>query len=375
MKTLSLILFLTLLLIAAPRARAQGFSDTSGAGHVENTSSGESALISNTTGNYNAAFGNNALEKNTQGNHNTAAGFFALNSNTTGNDNAAFGYTALNFNTTGHDNAAAGCYALEGNTVGHSNTALGSYALTANTSGTENTASGVKALFTNKTGAQNTAAGFYALYSSTGSQNTAVGMRALNYLSTGEDNVALGYEAGYNVTTGGNNIEIGAQGDKDDSQTIRLGTQGTQKQAFIAGIFGATASGGVPVVVTPDGQLGTVTSSARFKRDIRDMGDVTATLMALRPVTFEYRADLDPAGTPQFGLIAEEVAQVAPNLVVRDAARRPYTVRYDAVNAMLLNEVQKEHKIIAEQQTALTTQQKLLDDLTARVAVLEKVQR
>jgi hypothetical protein len=366
MKTHALSL-LTLLLLTV-RLHAQGFSDTSANAHVENTTSGESTLIANTTGNYNAAFGNNALERNTQGNHNTGIGFFALNSNTTGSDNAALGYTALNFNTTGKDNVATGAFALESNTLGNSNAALGSYALTANTTGVENTASGTKALFTNKTGNHNTAAGFYALYLATGSHNTAIGTRSLNYLSTGEDNIALGYEAGYSVATGGNNIEIGSKGDKDDAQTIRLGTQDTQKQTFIAGIFGATASGGVPVVITPTGQLGTVTSSARFKRDIHDMGNVTTTLMALRPVTFEYRADLDPAATPQFGLIAEEVAKVAPALVVRDSAQQPYTVRYDAVNAMLLQQVQQQQRTIADQQ-------KLLQALSARVAALEKTPR
>ena len=369
MKTLLPILLLALLL-CAPHACAQGFSDASNTtgGGVENTTTGKSALSANTTGNYNTALGGYALEKNSEGSHNTAAGFFALNGNTTGADNTALGYTSLNFNTTGASNVSIGGYALEANTIGHSNAALGTYALTANTTGIENTASGMKSLFTNQTGAQNTGVGFYALYASTGSHNTAVGTRALNYLSTGEDNVALGYEAGYNVTTGGSNIEIGASGDKDDSQTIRLGTQGAQKHAFIAGIFGATAAGGVPVVVTPTGQLGIVTSSARFKRNIRAMGDVTATLMALRPVTFQYKADLDPTATPQFGLIAEQVALVAPALVIRDASQQPYTVRYDAVNAMLLQQVQ-------QQQNTIVNQQKLLEELSARVAALEKAQR
>ena len=367
MKTFSLLLFIALILTTRLHAQGFGESNTTTNG-VENTSTGKSALGANTTGNYNTALGGYALEKNTQGNHNTAAGYFSLNGNTTGVDNTALGYTALNFNTTGHDNTATGSYALEAGTTGHSNTGLGTYALTANTTGVENTASGVKALFTNTTGAQNTAAGFYALYSSTGSHNTAIGTRALNYLTTGEDNIALGYEAGYSILTGGNNIDIGSQGDKDDSQTIRLGTQGTQKQAYIAGIFGTTAAAGVPIVITPTGQLGTVTSSARFKRNIHDMGNVTTTLMALRPVTFEYRADLDPAATPQFGLVAEEVAKVAPALVIRDANQQPYTVRYDAVNAMLLQQVQQQQHTIADQQ-------KLLEELSSRVAALEKTQR
>lgn len=361
-------LVLVSLLLAAARAQAQGFSDTTTSNVVENTATGKSALGANTTGNYNTASGGYALEKNSAGSHNTATGFFSLNSNTTGDDNTADGYTALNFNTTGGSNAATGAHALQANTSGHSNSALGAYALAANTTGTENTASGMKALFTNKTGAQNTAAGFYALYLSTGSHNTGIGVRALNYLTTGEDNIALGHEAGYNITTGSGNIEIGSPGDKADAQTIRIGTQDKQKQAFVAGIFGATATGGVPVVVTAAGQLGTVTSSAKFKRDIRDMGDVSRTLMALRPVTFAYKPEIDPAGTAQFGLVAEEVAKVAPELVVRDANQRPYTVRYDAVNAMLLDQVQR-------QQRTIEAQQKLLEQLSARVEALEKADR
>jgi hypothetical protein len=363
------LLLLAVFLAAALRAHAQGFGEnTTGGNAIENTGAGKSALSNDTTGDYNAALGGYALEKNIDGSRNTASGFFALNNNISGTENTAAGYTALNGNTTGNSNTAVGAHALEATTIGHSDTGLGAYALSANTTGIENTAGGMKALFTNQTGAQNTAEGFYALYAATGSHNTAVGTRALNYLGAGEDNVALGYEAGYSVTAGNANIEIGSPGKKDDSQTIRLGVQGTQKRVFIAGIFGATASGGVPVVVTPNGQLGTLTSSARFKRNIRDLGDVTATLMALRPVTFQYRADLDPAGTPQFGLVAEEVARVAPELVVRDADHRPYTVRYDAVNAMLLQQVQQQQHTIADQQ-------KLLEQLAARVAALEKAPR
>jgi hypothetical protein len=359
--------FAAVALLVIPRSlpAQTGFAPTSAPSGIENTATGKSALSSNTTGNFNAATGGYALEKNVSGSQNTATGFYALGGNTTGSDNTADGYTALNFNTTGYANAATGSYALEANTTGYANTAAGSYALTANTTGTSNTACGNKALFTNKSGTQNTAEGFYALYLSTGSHNTAVGTRALNYLSTGEENVALGFEAGYSVTTGSNNIEIGSQGDKADSETLRIGTQGTQKQAFVAGIFGATAAGGVPVVVTASGQLGTVTSSAKFKRDIRDMGHASDALMALRPVTFEYKPEIDPAGTPQFGLIAEEVEKIDPDLVVRDADHHIYSVRYDAVNAMLLNEVQKEHQTIA-------AQQKMLEKLSARLDALEE---
>jgi hypothetical protein len=364
------LVFITLAFLASRQiSSAQtGFAPVTSAAGLENAATGKSALSANVSGNFNTATGDYALEKNASGSQNTATGFYSLESNTTGGDNTASGYTALNFNTTGYANTASGSYALEANTTGYANTAGGSYALTANTTGQSNTATGNKALFTNKTGSQNTASGFYALYLSTGSHNTADGTRALNYLTTGEENVALGYEAGYSVTTGSNNIEIGSQGDKADTATIRLGTQGTQTQAFVAGIFGATAAAGLPVVVTPSGQLGTVTSSVRFKRDIRAMGNVSATLMALRPVAFEYKPEIDPTGTPQFGLIAEEVARVDPDLVVRDADHQVYSVRYDAVNAMLLDQVQK-------QQHTIDAQQKMLEALAARLDMLEKAKK
>jgi hypothetical protein len=225
------------------------------------------------------------------------------------------------------------------------------------------------------TGSQNTGTGFYALYFSTGSRNTADGHRALNYNSTGENNIALGYEAGYNLTTGSNNIDIGNPGVKDEAMTIRLGTQGTQTQAFVAGIFGATVTGGVPIYITSTGQLGTLTSSAKFKKNIHDMGHASDALLSLHPVTFQYKPEIDPAGTPQFGLIAEEVEKVSPDLVVHDADHQIYTVRYEAVNAMLLNEFQKQHEIIADQEKTIAEQQKLLQSLAARLDHVEQAER
>lgn len=367
-------LFVICLLSFATAAddKPAGFNEGGDAtGAPQNTITGKSALSSNTTGNYNTADGDFALEKNTTGSHGMAAGFYALENNTTGSENTALGYATLNFNTTGYANTASGAYALNANTTGYSNTADGVYALTGNTVGSSNTAAGRAALFTNKTGSNNTASGFYSLYFSTGSRNTAVGTRALNYLTTGEENTALGHQAGYNVTTGSNNIEIGTQGAKDDDATIRLGTQGTQKQAFVAGIYGVTAVAGVPVIVTSNGQLGTVTSSAKYKRNIHDMGDASDALLALRPVSFQYKSEIDPNGLEQFGLIAEEVDKVSPDLVVRDATHGLYSVRYDAVNAMLLNEFQKQHKVISEQEKTIAAQQKILEELAARVAQLE----
>jgi hypothetical protein len=355
---------------------AGGFSaPTTTTSAPENTVTGKSALSTNSSGTYNTATGGYTLEKNSSGSQNTATGYYSLENNTTASENTANGYAALNFNTTGHSNTASGGYALNANTVGNFNTADGSYALTGNTTGSQNTATGRSALFSNTAGAQNVANGYYSLYfCSTGSRNTADGTRALNYTTTGENNTALGYEAGYNLAAGNDNIEIGNMGVKDDAETIRLGTQGTQRQTFVAGIFGVTAPSGVPVYVTPTGQLGTLTSSAKYKRNIQDMGNASDALLALRPVTFQYNAEIDPAGLPQFGLVAEEVEKVSPDLVVHDADHEIYSVRYEAVNAMLLNEFQKQHATIEREKETIAEQQKLLQSLATRLDLLEQAQ-
>jgi hypothetical protein len=368
---------------ADPSSSAPGFTAPStSATSSGNTASGANALSSNTTGTFNTAGGSFALEKNTEGSYNTAHGCYALEGNTTGSDNTATGYTTLNANTIGYSNTATGGYALSANTTGYSNTADGRAALYSNTTGTFNTATGGYALESNTTGSRNTAAGFNALYNdTTGSRNTAVGNQALNHSSTGEYNIGLGTEAGLNVTTGSNNIEIGNQGVTGDAEVIRLGAQGTQTKAFVAGIFGTTVTGGAPVYVTSTGQLGTLSSSAKFKRNIHDMGRASDALLALRPVTFQYQSAIDPTGTPQFGLVAEEVEKVSPDLVVHDADRQIYTVRYEAVNAMLLNEFQKQHETIVEQQKFVddqmkinAEQQKLIQSLAARLEQLEQTQ-
>ena len=376
MKTQALILVLTIILMANGYAPAQveetpgGFNPTANNnGPPENMAEGKSALSGNTSGTFNTAYGGYALQNNTTGSQNTANGRCALEKNISGYQNTAVGYAALNFNTTGYANTAYGCFALNANTSGYSNTAIGDYALNSNLTGNSNEASGRSALYSNTTGSMNSASGFFALYfNTTGSRNTAQGDRALNYNTSGSDNIAIGYEAGYNIATTSNNIDIGNQGLAADAGTIRLGTPGTHKTAYVAGISGATVTGGVPVYVTASGQLGTLTSSAKYKRDIRDMGTASDVVMALRPVTFAYKPDIDPAATPQYGLVAEEVEKVAPDLVVHDAQHQVYSVRYEAVNAMLLNEVQKQQKQLAEQQ-------KLIASLAARLEQIEQSQK
>ena len=330
----------------APAVCQQGCDPTN-----DNTFLGDDALLNNTTGDRNTAIGFQALLSNTFGNFNTATGDRALFSNTTGDGNTANGAQALQTNTTGNDNTATGLLALASNTIGNLNTATGSNALSGNTTGFRNMANGADALSFNTTGSRNTADGFGALeFNSTGSNNTADGLNALRNNTTGDNNTALGYQAEINLTTGSNNIDIGANvgGRAGDANTIRIGARANglsiQRTAFIQGISGAMVANGVGVIVGPTGQLGTVQSSKRFKEAIKPMDKASEAILALKPVIFRYKKELDPEKIPQFGLIAEEVEKVNPELVARDEEGKIMSVRYEAVNAMLLNEFLKEHK-------------------------------
>jgi hypothetical protein len=369
-----LLIALTLACFAlAPQARAvcQDACLTNG-----NTVQGDDALI-NTTGFGNTAIGWQSLLLNTSGGFNTATGGLTLSSNTTGFLNTATGYAALALNTTGINNTATGVQALNFNTVGNNNSAHGPAALYNNRTGSNNTATGDAALYANKIGDNNTASGVSALSSNTkGNNNTGEGYNALYNNTTGSYNVALGFKAGVNLTTGDNNMDIGNKGVAGESATIRIGTNGRQINTYIAGISGATVPTGIPVIVDSSGHLGTTTSSARFKEAIRPMDKASEAILTLKPVTFRYKHALDPEDIPQFGFVAEEVEKVNPDLVARDEQGRPYTVRYEAVNAMLLNEFLKEHRKVAEQggtirqlkaelQATATRQQKQIEALTA----------
>jgi hypothetical protein len=343
-----------------------------------NTATGFAALFSNTTGSGNTATGEAALIGNSTGSNNTATGLAALNSNGTGGSNTATGFSALDHNTSGSNNTANGSLALGFNTTGLSNTATGSFALEFNTTGGNNTANGDNALISNGTGSFNTANGVAALFSNTsGTSNTAEGINALLHNTVGSNNIALGASAGSSLTTGSNNIDIAAVGLAAESNTIRIGKVGTQQATYIAGVSGKTVAGGVTVVVDTNGHLGTVVSSERFKDAIKPMDKASEAILSLQPVTFHYKHELDPEGIPQFGLVAEQVAKVDPDLVARDAAGKPYTVRYEAVNAMLLNEFLKEHRRVAELNTTVAEQQKEIQTfmaiLKAQAAQLQKV--
>ena len=335
---------------------------------AENTAIGAGALQNNTV-DRNTADGVAALQNNTTGSANTATGSYALANNATGSGNTADGFQAL-INNSGDENTATGFIALTNNTTGYFNTATGGHALQGNTTGSGNTATGYEALANNTfgdgSGSQNTADGWNALQNNTtGNGNTANGNSALQNNTTGGSNIALGNSAGSSLTTGDNNIDIGNQGVAGESGYIRIGTTGTQTNAYVAGIYTAMVPKGLAVLVDSTGHLGTKSSSERFKDAIKPMDKASEAILALKPVTFHYKKELDPESIPQFGLVAEEVAKVNPDLVARDDQGKVYTVRYDAVNAMLLNEFLKEHREVQEQKATITQLKDSMKVLTA----------
>jgi len=358
-------------------------SNTTGA---QNAAMGANTLLSNTTGFANTAMGTQALNNNTTGRLNTATGFSALNLNASGsnntadgfqalfantaNNNTAQGFEALFKNTVGSNNTADGQQALASNTAGIDETAIGGLALTHNTNGNFNTAAGFQALNANSTGARNTGAGVNALLKNTsGQSNSAVGVNAMFNNTIGSNNIALGDSAGSSLTVGNNNIEIGNPGLAAETNAIRIGRQGTQTQTYIAGISGAAVTG-TDVVVNASGRLGIVMSSARYKHDVHSMGEASEGLARLRPVAFRYNDDNQ--GLRQYGLIAEEVEQVYPELVTRGADGKVNSVRYYMLTPLLLNELQKQIKENAQQSELLRRQSAEIRNMAARMALQER---
>jgi hypothetical protein len=332
------------------------YSNSTGSSNV---ATGYRTLYENTSGNYNVAVGSNALSLNVVGGYNTATGTGALLSSN-GSNNTAVGAESLGGNaegdvSTGSNNTAVGFMAMNHFTFGSNNTASGFESLLFDTTGNYNTASGYEALHNATTGDANVAVGSQALYSNTiASFNTALGQLSLYAVTTGGGNTALGHKAGYNIATGNNNIDIANPGVASDTEVTRIGTQGTQKSAYIAGISGVPVTGtGIAVVVNSSGQLGIAGSSDRFKTAITPMGQATGKLEELKPVTFRYKSDAH--GVRQYGLIAEEVAKVYPELVVHDPTGQIIGVRYDELAPMLLNEVQKERVTISAQNQKIAT--------------------
>jgi trimeric autotransporter adhesin len=366
-------------------------------GGLGNTASGGLALSYNTTGSYNTALGLDALVNNTTGSYNTATGSTALFYNT-GDSNTATGSNSLHFSV-GSNNTATGSTALYNNNgsyntatgsstlywgygsyntatgglalfynVGSYNTATGANALALNSSGANNMADGYNALTSNRTGNYNNASGEAALYSnSSGDGNEASGHAALYSNTTGSYNLAVGYAAGYNQTTGSNNIYIGHRGVAAESGITRIGTPGTQTEVYVAGIENSRITGSA-VYVTSTGALGVMGSSQRFKTDVATMPEASAKLSQLRPVTFRYKTD--PKGVLQYGLIAEEVDKVYPELVLHDQAGKIEGVRYEELAPMLLKEVQKQQSRIAAQDAKIARLEQMNESMQAAMAKL-----
>jgi trimeric autotransporter adhesin len=352
----------------------------------QNTGIGYQTLFNNIDGSHHTGIGSQALFNNTTGNDNVGVGFRTLYSNTSGNRNTGMGYRTLAFSDTGDDNTAVGWNALYNNRSGAGfNTAVGSQALRGNLSSELNVAVGDSALGsfngTTFTDGANTALGSIALSALTsGQENVVAGRRALEFLTAGSNNVAMGWRSGDGLTTGSFNTFIGDQAGlnegPDVSNVICLGIlgdtnggQATPNRCYIGNIHGVNMGGPGPyltVMIDGDGQLGTAISSRRFKKDIEPMNQASEGVLKLKPVTFHYKnRDNKNDLTPQFGLIAEEVEQVNRDLVAYGKDGKPLSVRYDAVNVMLLNEFLKEHKKVEEQQASIA-------DLKSNVALQQK---
>jgi hypothetical protein len=354
------------------------FSLTTGAG---NTADGAFSLVALTEGSFNTATGAGALLFNTA-DQNTAVGAAALLNNTTGGTiagtfgdldvgpNVAVGALALGQNTTAGANTAVGYQALGNMTIGGANlggfsTAVGFKALastdTSTSQGILNDAFGYEALAKTTTGSGNVGIGFRALFNNTtGLANVAMGDSALSN-NTSNFNTALGSGAGANATTGNGNVYIGA---------LVSGAAGESNHTYIGNINITTVSGGGTDTVTVDlstGLLGHLSSSRRYKEDIQPMDNASQALFALQPVTYRYKKEIDPSQAPAFGLIAEEVAKVNPDLVAHNAQGQPESVHYEMVNAMLLNEFLKEHKAFVEQQQKVQKLEATVTNLLATV--------
>jgi hypothetical protein len=341
------------------------FNNTEG---NDNTATGDRALFGNTTASGNTAYGSFALGANTTGGLNTAVGAVTLPNNTIGNENTGIGLNALFSNTEGNNNTAVGRAAMGGNTIGGNNTAIGWFAL--EQGGVLNTAVGSQALRSN-TGGLSTAVGDQALFSSTtggpfGLQaNTGVGDSALFDCTTGYWNVAVGYSAGHDLVDGHGNVYIG--------QGVGAAAGSENDTTYIRNVYDSVANARA-VYVNADNKIGTLQSSRRYKNEIKPMAESSEVLFALKPVTFRYKKEIDRSGALSFGLIAEEVAETSPDLITRDRDGKPETVRYEAVNAMMLNEFLKEHKKVEEQQATIAElkstvvqQQKGMEAFTAQL--------
>jgi hypothetical protein len=355
----------------------------------QNTGVGYQTLFSNTSGDHHTGLGSQALFNNTTGNDNVGVGFRTLYTNTTGNRNTGMGFRSLAFNDIGNDNTAVGWNALYNNRMdSNENTAIGYGALFLNTTGDRNVAVGFQALYNNSTaGNSGNAVGYQALFNSNGFFNNAFGWRALFGVTTGENNVAFGDEAGQNLTTGNENTMIGkftGGNTTTADNVVCLGAfaagENFSNRAYIpnVGVFTQNFSAGVVEFVTvrlSDGKLGHSVSSRRYKEDIKPMNDASELIYKLKPVSFRFKKTPEYQGdTLDYGLIAEDVAEIDPKLAIRDGKGQIESLRYMAIYNMMLNEFLKEHKKVEEQQASIAElkstvalQQKEMQALTAQL--------
>jgi hypothetical protein len=357
-------------------------SNTSGS---YNTATGALAMYNTTTGGGNSAFGAGALFFNSAGFLNTGAGSYALFNNTSGSNNTGLGALSMLFDTTGSYNTASGSYALYSNTIGNNMTAIGYQALYSNTTGSGNNAQGFQAMYSNTTGSNNSAIGDGALYSNTtGIGNNAVGLTSLENMTAGNRNTAVGNNAGLLLSTGSYNTYIGwqvgpASVGSTENYVTRIGVTyadpnvNVAPTTFITGIYTSPVAGGIPVVVNSAGQLGFAGSSERFKTDITPLGPRTGRLTELRPVSFHVKSD--PSGAIQYGLIAEEVDKVYPELVIRDKDGKIQGLRYDELAPMLLNEMQKQQQVNAEQSAKIASLEQQHADMQKQLAELHDLKQ
>lgn len=338
-----------------------------------NTAGGESALFNTSTGANNTAFGFRTLLANGAGSSNTGLGASVLSANTVGTNNTGIGFRALSVNK-----------GLIDSGDGSNNTAIGANSLLRNTQGQKNTATGGSSLGANTTGDWNTANGYGSLQKNiTGGGNTGIGFQALLNSTAGNFNLALGFGAGSALTIGGNNIYLSNTGIARESSSIRIGN-GSHTRTFISGIRGVKtgSANAVAVVIDSNGQLGTVNSSARFKKDIKDMRSASQNLMKLRPVTYRYKETDENSSNPlEYGLIAEEVAKIFPDLVAYGADGQIETVQYQKLTPMLVNELQlmnrqletekQKNKALADEVTKMKAQFHEVADLKNQVKDLQ----
>jgi hypothetical protein len=331
-----------------------------------NTSVGVGVLKLNMTGASNTAVGFGVLEQNISGNSNTAVGVRSMANVTQADGNTAIGHLTL-MKTSGQDNTAVGASSLIENTTGEYNVGVGKDSSKFNTTGRFNTAVGTVSLYRNTTGVENVSVGGTAAEDFIGNRIVAVGYGSLGNVVSGDKNIALGYNSGYELLSGSNNIFVGSLGSSNDSNTIRIGALGEHTKTYVAGVYGTNVTSGAAVYIDSNGQLGTLSSARRYKEDISPIASHSKIVDGLNPVSFRYK-NPQPDGTKplQYGLIAEEVSSIAPELVVHGADGQIETVAYQMLVPILLAEIKNQREVNQRQAAQLERLEAAIGGLQSR---------